>query len=56
MSFWDFVIFLLAHIDICSPSGLEFWFPVLDADDDGVLSLGDLEEFYYYMMTGMSCG
>ena len=60
MSFWDFVIFLLAHIDICSPSGLEFWFPVLDADDDGVLSLGDLEEFYkencYYMMTGMSYG
>ena len=59
MSFWDFVIFLLAHIDICSPSGLEFWFPVLDADDNGVLSLGDLEEFYnencYYMMTGMLC-
>ena len=59
MSFWDFVIFLLAHIDICSPSGLEFWFPVLDADDNGVLSLGDLKEFYnencYYMMTGMLC-
>ena len=57
MSFWDFVIFLLAHINPCDPSGLEFWFPVLDADDDGVLSLGDLKEFYdencYCMMAGM---
>ena len=59
MTFWDFVIFLLAHINICSPSGLEYWFPVLDADDDGVLSLGDLKKFYeencICIVTGMMC-
>ena len=56
MNWWDFFIFLLAHITSCSPSGLEFWFPVLDANDDGVLSMEDLEEFYVqnwlYLVTG----
>ena len=46
MDYWDFVMFLLAHISACSPAGLEYWFPVLDNDNDGLLSLEDLEEFY----------
>jgi len=46
MQFWHWVGFLLAEVDKCSVSSLEYWFPVLDIDGDGLLSLDELHQFY----------
>ena len=48
MSYWDWVIFLLADIDKSSPSSLEFWFPVLtmSSTTENKLSIHDLHQFY----------
>jgi len=44
MQFWHWVGFLLAAVDTSSVSALEYWFPVLDIDGDGLLSLDELHE------------
>ena len=48
MSYWDWVIFLLADIDKSCPSSLEFWFPVLtmSSTTENKLSIHDLHQFY----------
>ena len=47
MLFWDWVLFLLADIDKTSDFSMEFWFPVLDSNSDGLISVADLKELYY---------
>ena len=44
IQFWHWVGFLLAAVDTSSVSALEYWFPVLDIDGDGLLSLDELHE------------
>ena len=46
VQYWHWVGFLLAEVDKSSVSALEYWFPVLDTDGDGFLSLGELHQFY----------
>ena len=43
----DFVWFILAEEDKTSPTSLEFWFKILDQDGDGIISMFDLDEFYF---------
>ncbi|KAJ2162724.1 Serine/threonine-protein phosphatase 2A regulatory subunit B'' subunit alpha [Coemansia sp. RSA 552] len=46
MTYNDFIWFLLSEIDKTSPAAIEYWFRCLDLDDDGVLSMYELEYFY----------
>jgi len=46
MQFSDWVFFLLAQVDTVCRSALDYWFTVLDTDDDGFLCLGELQPFY----------
>ena len=48
MTYWDWVIFILADIDKTSPSSLEFWFPVLSMSStaENKLTTKDLHQFY----------
>lgn len=46
MSFWEWVVFILADIDKTTAMSVEFWFPVLNVSDDGFLTLANLKEFY----------
>jgi len=46
MGFVDWVYFVLAEVDKGSSSGMDYWFSVLDTDEDGLLSLTELESFY----------
>jgi len=46
MSFWCWVVFMLADIDKTTAMSMEFWYPVLNISNDGILSLADLREFY----------
>ena len=56
MTFWDWVVFLLADIDKTSPAAMEYWFPVLDSDNDGAISVADLRELWndslVFLITG----
>lgn len=46
MSFWSWVVFMLADIDKTTAMSMEFWYPVLNISNDGILALADLKEFY----------
>ena len=46
MSYYDFVWFLISEEDKQNPTSVEYWFRVLDSDNDGVLSMYELENFY----------
>ena len=46
MDFWSWVIFLLADIDKTTAMSVEYWYPVLNLANDGILSLRDLSQFY----------
>jgi len=46
MDYWDWVIFVMADVDKTTAPALDYWFAVLDTDDDGLLSLGEMKEFY----------
>eukprot|EP00090_Calanus_glacialis_P042187 TRINITY_DN74903_c0_g1_i1.p1 TRINITY_DN74903_c0_g1~~TRINITY_DN74903_c0_g1_i1.p1 ORF type:complete len:591 (-),score=216.86 TRINITY_DN74903_c0_g1_i1:64-1836(-) len=46
MDYWDWVIFVMAEVDKTTSPALDYWFAVLDTDDDGLLSLGEMKEFY----------
>ena len=48
LSFGDFVYFLLLLEDKSSVASLNFWFRVCDLDDDGILSLGEMDTLYEY--------
>ena len=56
MTFWDWVVFLLADIDKTSSAAMEYWFPVLDTDNDGVISVRELRELWndslVFLITG----
>ena len=43
----DFVTFLLANADPFHPKSIEYFFRLLDVDDDGILSLHDVELLYH---------
>ena len=45
----DFVTFLLANADPFHPKSIEYFFRLLDVDDDGILSLHDVELLYCEM-------
>ncbi|KAJ1919264.1 Serine/threonine-protein phosphatase 2A regulatory subunit B'' subunit alpha [Mycoemilia scoparia] len=46
MTFRDFIWFLIAEIDKTTHTSLEYWFRCLDLDEDGVLTVYELEYFY----------
>lgn len=46
MTYKDYIWFILSSEDKGSAQGIEYWFRVLDMDDDGVLSLHELEWFW----------
>jgi len=46
MQFNDWIFFLLAQVDTVCQSALDYWFTVLDTEDDGFLCLGELQPFY----------
>eukprot|EP00817_Percolomonadidae_sp_ATCC50343_P000780 CAMPEP_0117428586 /NCGR_PEP_ID=MMETSP0758-20121206/8262_1 /TAXON_ID=63605 /ORGANISM="Percolomonas cosmopolitus, Strain AE-1 (ATCC 50343)" /LENGTH=313 /DNA_ID=CAMNT_0005215027 /DNA_START=687 /DNA_END=1625 /DNA_ORIENTATION=- len=46
MSFDEFVWFMLAEEDKTTSSAIEYWFRCLDTDEDGVLSMYEMENFY----------
>eukprot|EP00026_Physarum_polycephalum_P002083 Phypoly_transcript_02087.p1 GENE.Phypoly_transcript_02087~~Phypoly_transcript_02087.p1 ORF type:complete len:597 (+),score=133.78 Phypoly_transcript_02087:1029-2819(+) len=46
MTYQDFVWFILSEEDRDSPAALEYWFRMLDLDEDGVWSSFELEYFY----------
>lgn len=46
MNFKDFMYFMLAQKDEMSSFSMEYWFRVLDLDQDGYISLSDIENFY----------
>ncbi|KAJ1984897.1 Serine/threonine-protein phosphatase 2A regulatory subunit B'' subunit alpha [Dimargaris verticillata] len=46
MSYRDFVWFLLSEIDKTTPTAIDYWFRCLDLDNDGVISVYELEYFY----------
>lgn len=46
MAYWDFVWFMLSEEDKATPTSVEYWFRVLDADGQGVLTMFQLEELY----------
>jgi len=46
MDYWDWVIFVMAEVDKTTAPAMDYWFAVLDTDDDGLLSLGEMKEFY----------
>ncbi|OMH81406.1 Serine/threonine-protein phosphatase 2A regulatory subunit B'' subunit alpha, partial [Zancudomyces culisetae] len=46
MDYGDFVWFLVAEIDKGSETAVGYWFRILDLDEDGILSLYELEYFY----------
>ena len=59
MSFWGWVVFMLADIDKTTPMSMEFWYPVLNISNDGSLSLADLRELYkdnlIHLIAGAVC-
>lgn len=48
VGFGDFVYFISLLEDKSTVAGLNFWFRVCDLDDDGVLSLGEMNTLYKY--------
>jgi len=46
MNLQDFTVFLMAEVDKTTPQSLEYWFQVLDLDQDGILSLRELHTFH----------
>jgi len=46
MEYWDWVMFVMAEVDKSTDPAMEYWFAVLDTDGDGLLSLGEMKEFY----------
>eukprot|EP00092_Neocalanus_flemingeri_P014632 GFUD01015784.1.p1 GENE.GFUD01015784.1~~GFUD01015784.1.p1 ORF type:complete len:589 (+),score=200.16 GFUD01015784.1:226-1992(+) len=46
MNYWDWVMFVMAEVDKSTAPALDYWFAVLDTDDDGFLSLGEMKQFY----------
>ncbi len=59
MSFWGWVVFMLADIDKTTAMSMEFWFPVLNISNDGCLSVEDLRELYkdnlIHLIAGTVC-
>ena len=59
MSFWCWVVFMLADIDKTTAMSMEFWFPVLNISNDGCLSVEDLRELYkdnlIHLIAGTVC-
>ena len=46
LNFPDFMWFVLAEEDRTSLAALEYWFRIIDVDEDGVISLFELEQFW----------
>jgi hypothetical protein len=46
MSFADFIVFALSDVDKTNLNSLRYWFRCCDWDDDGYLSMVDLERLY----------
>jgi len=44
--FRDFIWFMLARENKDSPEAIEYWFRCIDLDDDGYISIYELEKFY----------
>lgn len=59
MSFWGWVVFMLADIDKTTAMSMEFWFPVLNISNDGYLSVEDLRDLYkdnlIHLIAGAVC-
>ncbi|KAG9508697.1 Serine/threonine-protein phosphatase 2A regulatory subunit B'' subunit beta, partial [Fragariocoptes setiger] len=47
MSYPEFVWFLMAEEDKKHPRSVEYWFRLMDLDGDGVISMYEMEYFYY---------
>jgi Ca2+-binding EF-hand superfamily protein len=48
MSFAEFAVFVLVLEDKAALASLNFWFAICDLDDDGVLSLSEMQQLYQY--------
>ena len=46
MGLSDFTVFLMSEVDKSNPQSLEYWFKILDLDNDGFLSLKELHTFH----------
>jgi serine/threonine-protein phosphatase 2A regulatory subunit B'' len=46
MGYEDFVYFMLCEEDKSSPQALEYWFKVIDLDDNGIITPQEMEYFY----------
>ncbi len=45
MSYADFVFFMISEVDKTTLRSLQYWFRVFDLDDDGIISLKDIQYF-----------
>ncbi|KAL1924994.1 uncharacterized protein VTP21DRAFT_4648 [Calcarisporiella thermophila] len=46
MGYLDFIWFFLSETDKSTPTAIEYWFRCMDLDDDGVLTVFELEYFF----------
>ncbi|PVV03325.1 hypothetical protein BB560_002212 [Smittium megazygosporum] len=54
MTYRDFIWFLIAEIDKTSITSADYWFRCLDLDNDGILTIFELEYFYDEQIRRMS--
>lgn len=47
IEFADFIWFILSEEDKSHPTAIEYWFRILDFDGDGLITMYDLQQFYY---------
>eukprot|EP00002_Diphylleia_rotans_P006842 TRINITY_DN1627_c0_g1_i1.p1 TRINITY_DN1627_c0_g1~~TRINITY_DN1627_c0_g1_i1.p1 ORF type:complete len:420 (-),score=76.48 TRINITY_DN1627_c0_g1_i1:176-1435(-) len=55
MNYLDFCWFLLSEEDKTTETSVEYWFRVLDIDNDGYVSLYEMEFFYVEQLHRMNC-
>ncbi|GLE00694.1 hypothetical protein PINS_up009481 [Pythium insidiosum] len=55
MSYEDFIYFMLSEEDKSNPISLQYWFELIDTNEDGVIRADEMRIFYRHQMHRMEC-
>ncbi|TMW64429.1 hypothetical protein Poli38472_013051 [Pythium oligandrum] len=55
MSYEDFIYFMLSEEDKSNPISLQYWFELVDTNEDGVIRSDEMRVFYRHQMHRMEC-
>lgn len=55
MSYEDFIYFMLSEEDKSNPISLQYWFELIDTNEDGVIRSDEMRIFYRHQMHRMEC-